>query len=60
MTTHLGSLKRVAGEVPGVVNGSLEFDLDDADVALSGSSPGIPGASHALVGGGAPGIPARR
>src|SRR6185295_8035765 len=26
ITTHLGSLKRAAGEVRGVVNGSLEFD----------------------------------
>ena len=28
LTTHLGSLKRVAGEVAGVVNGSLEFDRE--------------------------------
>jgi len=26
--THLGSLKRVAERSPGVVNGSLEFDLE--------------------------------
>jgi DNA mismatch repair protein MutS2 len=47
VTTHLGSLKRLAGEVPGVMNGSLEFD----DVALRSRYrflPGVPGASHAL------------
>jgi DNA mismatch repair protein MutS2 len=48
VTTHLGSLKRAAGEVRGVVNGSLEFDL-------AGMAPryrflaGVPGASHALA-----------
>ena len=48
VTTHLGSLKRVAGEVPEVVNGSLDFDL-------AGMAPryrflaGVPGASHALA-----------
>src|SRR4029077_14475596 len=43
LTTHLGSLKRVATEVPGVVNGSLEFDLD----TLTSRYPfrrGVPGA----------------
>jgi DNA mismatch repair protein MutS2 len=57
ITTHLGSLKRVAGEVPGVVNGSLEFD----EVNLTSSYrflPGVPGASHALTVAGRLGLPA--
>lgn len=47
VTTHLGSLKRAAGDVSGIVNGSLEFDL----AALRSRYrflAGIPGASHAL------------
>ena len=47
VTTHLGSLKRLAGEVPGVENGSLEFDV----VTLTPRYrflAGVPGASHAL------------
>jgi DNA mismatch repair protein MutS2 len=48
VTTHLGSLKRVAGEVPGVVNGSLEFDLQ-AMAPRYRFLPGVPGASHALA-----------
>ena len=47
LTTHLGSLKRVAGEVPGVVNGSLEFDLETLTPRYR-FRPGVPGASHAL------------
>lgn len=47
LTTHLGSLKRVATEVPGVVNGSLEFDLATLTPRYR-FVPGIPGASHAL------------
>ena len=47
LTTHLGSLKRVATEVPGVVNGSLEFDLATLTPRFR-FVPGIPGASHAL------------
>jgi DNA mismatch repair protein MutS2 len=47
MTTHLGSLKRVAGEVEGVVNGSMEFDLERLSPRYR-FVPGIPGASHAL------------
>ncbi len=47
ITTHLGSLKRVAGEVPGVVNGSLEFDLDTLTSRFR-FRRGVPGASHAL------------
>ncbi len=47
VTTHLGSLKRIAGQVPGVMNGSLEFD----EITLNSRFrflPGVPGASHAL------------
>jgi len=47
LTTHLGSLKRVAGEVPGVVNGSLEFDLQTLTSRYR-FRRGVPGASHAL------------
>jgi DNA mismatch repair protein MutS2 len=47
LTTHLGSLKRVAGEVRGVVNGSLEFDAERM-TSLFRFVPGVPGASHAL------------
>ena len=47
VTTHLGSLKRVAGEVEGVVNGSLEFDLATLTPRYR-YLPGVPGASHAL------------
>ena len=48
LTTHLGSLKRVAGEVTGVVNGSLEFDRETLSPRFR-FLPGIPGASHALA-----------
>jgi len=48
VTTHLGSLKRVAGEVPGVVNGSLEFD-EATFTSRFRFVPGVPGASHALA-----------
>jgi DNA mismatch repair protein MutS2 len=47
VTTHLGSLKRVASEVRGVVNGSLEFDRETL-TSLYRFRPGVPGASHAL------------
>lgn len=47
LTTHLGSLKRVAGEVAGVVNGSLEFDRETLSPRYR-FLPGVPGASHAL------------
>lgn len=48
LTTHLGSLKRVAGEVAGVVNGSLEFDLATLTPRYRFRA-GVPGASHALA-----------
>ena len=47
MTTHLGSLKLVAGEVTGVANGSMEFDLETLTPRFRFIA-GIPGASHAL------------
>jgi len=47
VTTHLGSLKRAAGDVPGIVNGSLEFDLATLSPRYR-FLLGIPGASHAL------------
>jgi DNA mismatch repair protein MutS2 len=47
VTTHLGSLKRVAGEVGGVVHGSLEFDAETFTSRYR-FVPGVPGASHAL------------
>lgn len=48
VTTHLGSLKRVAGEVAGVVNGSLDFDRERMKPRYR-FLPGVPGASHALA-----------
>lgn len=56
MTTHLGSLKRVAGEVESVVNGSLEFDADTLTSRFR-FLPGVPGASHALSVAGRLGFP---
>jgi DNA mismatch repair protein MutS2 len=47
VTTHLGTLKRVAGEVEGIVNGSLDFDRERMR-PLYRFLPGVPGASHAL------------
>ncbi len=47
VTTHLGTLKRVAGEVGGIVNGSLDFDRERM-LPLYRFLPGVPGASHAL------------
>ena len=47
MTTHLGSLKRAAGEVEGVRNGSLEFDEATLTPRFR-FLPDVPGASHAL------------
>lgn len=48
VTTHLGSLKRLAGEVSGVVNGSLEFDLETLTPRYRFVA-GVPGASHAIA-----------
>jgi DNA mismatch repair protein MutS2 len=47
-TTHLGALKPLAGEVPGIVNGSLQFDT----ATLSPSyrfRKGVPGRSYGLA-----------
>ncbi len=57
ITTHLGSLKRVASEVPGVVNGSLEFDPETLTSRYR-FRRGVPGASHALDVAGRLGFPA--
>src|SRR5439155_551539 len=48
VTTHLGSLKRAAGEVAGIASGSLAFDPVRLQ-PLYRFQPGIPGASHALA-----------
>ena len=48
VTTHLGSLKRLAGEVAGVENGSLEFDVPTLRPRYRFLA-GVPGASHALA-----------
>jgi len=46
-TTHLGALKELAGEIPGVVNASLQFDAERlAPTYLL--SKGIPGRSYGL------------
>lgn len=48
LTTHYGSLKRAAGEIPGVASGSL--DLDPVTLASRFRFvPDVPGASHALA-----------
>jgi DNA mismatch repair protein MutS2 len=47
MTTHLGQLKRVAAEVPGIVNGSLEYDAEAMRPRYR-FIPGVPGASHGI------------
>ena len=57
VTTHLGSLKRLAGPVAGVVNGSLEFD-EPTMTSRYRFLPGVPGASHALAVAGRLGFPA--
>lgn len=56
MTTHLGQLKRVAAEVPGIVNGSLEYDAETMRPRYR-FLPGIPGASHGLEVAGRMGFP---
>ncbi|HEY3216259.1 MAG TPA: Smr/MutS family protein [Candidatus Eisenbacteria bacterium] len=48
VTTHLTTLKRLSGEVPGLVNGSLEFDLKTLTPRFRFLG-GVPGASHALA-----------
>jgi DNA mismatch repair protein MutS2 len=48
VTTHLGGLKRAAGDLAGVVNGSLEFDQATMTPRFRFLA-GVPGASHALA-----------
>lgn len=48
VTTHLGSLKTLAGEVPGVVNGSLDFDADQLKPTFR-FRKGVPGRSYGLA-----------
>lgn len=48
VTTHLGTLKRVVGEVEGIENGSLEFDIENLASRFR-FLPGVPGSSHALA-----------
>jgi len=48
LTTHLGSLKRAAGSIPGVANAAMEFD-DQGLGPRFRLIVGIPGASRALA-----------
>ena len=48
VTTHLGSLKTLAGDVSGVVNGSLEFDADQLKPTFR-FRKGVPGRSYGLA-----------
>lgn len=57
VTTHLGSLKRAAGEIAGLASGSLEFDAE-ALASRFRFIAGVPGASHALAVAGRLGFPA--
>jgi DNA mismatch repair protein MutS2 len=47
-TTHLGALKSLAAEEPGVVNGSLEFDLATLSPTYR-FQKGLPGRSYGLA-----------
>jgi DNA mismatch repair protein MutS2 len=47
-TTHLGSLKTLASHVPGVVNGSLEFDASTLSPTYR-FQKGVPGRSYGLA-----------
>jgi len=47
-TTHLGALKELAGEVPGVVNASLQFDAERLAPTYR-LLKGIPGRSYGLA-----------
>ena len=46
-TTHLGALKSLAAEVPGIVNGSLQFDTDTLSPTYR-FRKGVPGRSYGL------------
>lgn len=47
-TTHLGALKSLAGRVPGVVNGSLQFDGPTLSPTYR-FTKGVPGRSYGLA-----------
>ena len=47
-TTHLGALKTLAGDVAGVVNGSLEFDAERLSPTFH-FRKGVPGRSYGLA-----------
>jgi DNA mismatch repair protein MutS2 len=47
-TTHLGALKSLAGRVPGVVNGSLQFDAATLSPTYR-FTKGIPGRSYGIA-----------
>ncbi|MBM4186521.1 MAG: hypothetical protein FJ206_04335 [Gemmatimonadetes bacterium] len=47
-TTHIGVLKTLASEVPGVVNGSLEFDAERLQPTFR-FRQGVPGRSYGLA-----------
>jgi DNA mismatch repair protein MutS2 len=47
-TTHLGALKTLAGEVPGIVNGSLDFDAASLRPTYR-FAKGVPGRSYGLA-----------
>lgn len=47
-TTHLGALKSLAGEVPGIVNGSLDFDAEALKPTFR-FRKGVPGRSYGLA-----------
>ena len=47
-TTHLGVLKTLASEVPGVVNGSLDFDAEQLRPSFR-FRQGVPGRSYGLA-----------
>jgi DNA mismatch repair protein MutS2 len=46
-TTHLGALKSLAAEAPGIVNGSLQFDTDTLSPTYR-FRKGVPGRSYGL------------
>ena len=48
VTTHLGALKSLASEVPGIVNGSLEFDAEALKPTFR-FRKGVPGRSYGLA-----------
>jgi DNA mismatch repair protein MutS2 len=47
VTTHMGKLKALAGKIPGVINGSMEFDTHNLRPTFVFRA-GIPGSSYAV------------